>query len=45
MRYHYEKVEANTIEEYLSFIQLGYIDITIDETKKSDLFLAIEKNI
>lgn len=43
MRYHYEKVEANTIEEYLSFIQLGYIDITIDETKKSDLFLAIEK--
>lgn len=43
MRYHYEKVEANTIEEYLSFIQLGYVDITLDETKKSDLFLALEK--
>lgn len=43
MRYHYEKVEANTIEEYLSFIQLGYIDIVIDETKKKDLFLALEK--
>lgn len=43
MRYHYEKVEANTIEEYLSFIQLGYVDIVIDETKKKDLFLALEK--
>lgn len=43
MRYHYEKVEANTIEEYLSFIQLGYVDIVIDEMKKKDLFLALEK--
>lgn len=38
MRYHYEKVEANTIEEYLSFIQLGYLDITLDETKKTTYF-------
>lgn len=43
MRYHHEKTQALSIEEYLSFVQEGYTDIVISDDKKPALFLELEK--